>query len=68
MHVNCRDGVAITTNGDQFAEAGNPRSCAAWEGALDELETHNLLQPLGPKREVYQVTREGYRMAEFLRG
>jgi hypothetical protein len=68
MRVKFIDGVAITTNDKQFAEAGNPRSCAAWEGALDELETHNLIQPLGPKREVYQVTREGYRMAEFLRG
>jgi hypothetical protein len=67
MHVKFIDGVAITTNGKQFAQADNPRSAAAWEGALHELETHNLIQPLGPKREVYQVTREGYRMAEFLR-
>ena len=67
MHVKFIDGVAITTNGKQFAQVDNPRSAAAWEGALHELETHNLIQPLGPKREVYQVTAEGYRMAEFLR-
>jgi hypothetical protein len=36
MHVKFIDDVAITINGKQLVEAGNPRSCAAWKGALDE--------------------------------
>ena len=68
MHVNFIDGIAVTTNGKQFAQAGNPRSCAHGKARSNELETKNLMQPLGPKREAYQVTREGYRMADFLRG
>jgi len=27
MHVKFIDGVAVTTNDKQFAQAGNPRSC-----------------------------------------
>jgi hypothetical protein len=68
MHLKFIGGVQIQTNGKPFIEQDNPRSRATWEGALEELESLNLVQSLGPKREVYQVTRDGYNMAELLRG
>jgi hypothetical protein len=67
LHARYIGGVQIQAGGKQFIEDGNARSRAAWEGALHELERFDLIEPLGPKREVYQVTREGYRMSELLR-
>src|SRR5665647_854375 len=67
LHAIYINGVDIQTNGKQFIEKGNPRSRAAWEGALDELTNFGLIEDLGYKGEVFQVTRNGYAMAEMLR-
>jgi hypothetical protein len=60
-------GIAVQTNGKQFVQDNNPRSRAAWEGALEELANLDLVRTLGDKGEIYQLTREGYDVAELLR-
>ena len=44
-----------------------PAGAPAREGAVDELAHLGLIKALGHKGEVYQVTREGYDVAELLR-
>jgi hypothetical protein len=67
LHARFMDGVALQTNGKQLITDKNPRSIAAWEGAVDELAHLGLIKGLGHKGQIYQVTREGYDVAELLR-
>ncbi len=60
-------GFHVQTNGKQFVDAGNPRSRAAWEGAIDQLCRFGLLQERGYKGEVFGITNEGYRVADAIR-
>ncbi|SCB55046.1 hypothetical protein GA0061098_103420 [Bradyrhizobium shewense] len=64
LYAKLMTGPQLQTNGKQFVEVGNPRSSAIWEGALEELENDGLIKATGPKRQVFQVTREGYDMAD----
>jgi len=59
-------GLRIQTNGRQFAETGSARSEAKWEAALQELYSSGLIQDLGYKGEIYQLTQAGYDAADRL--
>jgi hypothetical protein len=59
-------GFHIQTNGKDFVGDNNPRNRAIWEGALGELERHALVSDAGHKREVFQLTRRGYEIAEII--
>jgi hypothetical protein len=61
-------GLRIQTNGRNFVEGRDPRSEAVWEGVLRELCDAGLLQDKGYKGEMYGVPREGYDVADLLRG
>ena len=67
MYLPHLGGVTFQTNGKQFIEQNNPRSRAVWEGALEELERKGLIKALGHKRQMFQVSREGYELAETLK-
>ena len=67
LKSNVKGGPFFHTNGKQFVEKGNPRSRAAWEGAIQELCGYDLLEPKGYKGEVFGVTRLGYEVADILR-
>jgi hypothetical protein len=62
-HLN---GIEVLTNRRSFVTGDNPRSRSLWEGAVDELAQKRLTKDLGHKGEVYEVTREGYALAEIL--
>ena len=59
-------GFHIQTNGKDFVGDNNPRTRAIWEGALKELENEGLVTDAGHKREVFQLTRRGYEIAEII--
>lgn len=61
-------GSTVQANETNFVEQGNPRSRAVWEGAVQELVDRVFLQPVGDKGEVFQVTRQGYEAADWLKG
>lgn len=65
-HAKYVNGEKLTTNGRQYIEAGNPRSRALWVGALEELTFAGLFQAIGHSGGVFQITREGYQVAETL--
>lgn len=60
-------GIHIQTNDKQFVKSRDPRSRAKWEGALKELCDYGLMEERGHKGEVYGVTNEGYRIADYLK-
>ncbi|MBW3590202.1 MAG: DUF4062 domain-containing protein [Actinobacteria bacterium] len=59
-------GTAIHVNGKSLIEGNDPRSMALWEGALEELENAGLIIAASYKREVFQLTRKGYEVADKL--
>lgn len=66
MKLSFMGGFHIQTNGKQFVEQNNPRSRAAWEGALSDLEIAGLVEPRGSEGNVFGVRREGYEVAATL--
>ena len=66
-HVGTLSGCEIGTNGRSFVTRGDARSEAQWRGAVAELEAHGLIKARSYKREVFQVTDLGYRVADAVR-
>jgi hypothetical protein len=67
MMVRTFGGLHLQANGKQLAEQGNPRAEALWQAAVRELLQNGLLQSVGQKGEVFEVTADGYRLADELR-
>src|SRR5207248_1234401 len=53
-------GLHIQAGVRNFVNRGDPRSEATWKGALDELRSLGLVEPLGNKESVFRITREGW--------
>lgn len=66
-YVRMMSGPALQTNGKNFIEDNDPRSAASWEGALEELRQYRMIKDRGSKGQVFQLTREGYQAADFIR-
>jgi hypothetical protein len=64
LRLHDSTGLGIQTNGKRLSETRNPRSEARWEKAIQELEALGLLTSKSYKREVFDVTDEGYRAAD----
>lgn len=60
-------GKGISANGKSFTERRNARSEAAGEAALRQLEEHGLVEAASYKREAFDVTEEGYRVADMIK-
>ncbi len=58
------DGLTIQVGSRNFTEGADARSQAMWEGAIQELEKLGLISPLGNKREIFKVTRDGFDAAD----
>lgn len=59
-------GAIVQANGKNFVEPDNPRSRAAWEGAVDDLVDLGFLDSVGHKGEMFRITRQGYEAADAL--
>lgn len=66
LKVRTMGGSTVQTNGKSFGTRGESRSEALWEAAVFELRDAGLLQDRGHKGEVFSMTNEGYRVADFL--
>lgn len=66
MHLRYLGGQTIQTNGINFADSKDRRSIARWEAALEQLLAEDLIVERGYKREVFEITAEGYEMADKL--
>jgi len=67
MKLRSMAGLDVITNHKHFTERGNPRSEAAWKGAVELLESHGLIEDLGWKSELFAVTADGYQIADILK-
>lgn len=64
MLLHYLGGVTLQANGkDLIADKGR-RTVATWEAALQELVAEGLLVERGQQGEVFEVTKEGYEVAE----
>jgi hypothetical protein len=68
MRLLTMSGLGIQTNDRQFAERGDPRSEAVWDGALLQLRNLDLLRDVGHKGEVFKLTAKGYEIADRIEG
>jgi hypothetical protein len=66
LRAETKDGLEIVTNGKNHVPALRPRERVRWDAALSELWTASLLKVI-THDEVYEVTDEGYQMADLLR-
>lgn len=65
--VEVLGGFLVQSNGREFVGDRDPRKRALWEGAIKELEDLGLIEDRGYNREIFGITREGYRVAELLK-
>jgi hypothetical protein len=60
-------GLILQVGGKNLVPQGDARAEATWLSALDELITLDLIRSMGPRNELYQLTRKGYDAADRLR-
>ena len=67
MFFSYMGGTDMQTNGKNLiTEKKSPREVAKWESALNELIEKDLVEEKGPKGEMFQVTSEGYNVADII--
>jgi hypothetical protein len=59
-------GLSIRAGNREFVERSNPRSEARWKKALEELVAIDYLRDQGYKGEIFEVTADGYDVADAL--
>jgi len=59
-------GNTIQTNGKNFITSNNRREEALWEAALQELESNELIKDPGHKGQVFELTNQGYLIADMI--
>jgi hypothetical protein len=67
LYLRVIGGPRIQVSGRTLNEAGNRRSQALWESALEELETLGLIKALNAEREVFGLTHVGYGVADQMK-
>jgi len=67
MMARTLSGLILQTNERQMCERQDARSEAKWQGAVRELVQQSLIEGRGHKGEVFNVTSEGYRVADELK-
>jgi hypothetical protein len=60
-------GSEIHSNDQVFNEDSGPRTIALWESAIEELESRGFVKATSERREVFEVTRQGYAAADGLK-
>lgn len=56
----------LQTNNKDFITDQSPRSIAIWEDALNQLVVNDLLVERGSKGNIFQITKQGYEVADGL--
>jgi hypothetical protein len=64
IHLRSSLGLAVQTNRKNFVQGMDPRSEATWKAALAELVHVGLLEAVGRKGNVFQITDAGYKLAD----
>jgi TIR domain len=67
LMLTTHDGFAVQANSKSLVDPQDARSAALWRAAVRQLLQNGLLEDRGVKGEVFEVTAEGYRVADELR-
>ena len=59
-------GSTIRAGKKTMVHGSDQRSLALWTGGLEDLQRHRYIKDVGHKRELFEVTREGYEAADRL--
>lgn len=59
-------GFDIQTNGNNLNTDDSPKTWANWDAAFEQLLAYDLIKDNGTKGEVYSLTMNGYKLAEYL--
>ena len=65
-HMRFLGGESIQVAGKAMLPDQEARTIAQWVGGLEDLQRRRYIKDLGHKREVFEVTREGYEAANGL--
>lgn len=66
--VNSLSGLSVNTGKWNFVDPdGGAREEARWNGAVDELENHGLIEDGSYKHQVFAVTHIGYKVADEIK-
>jgi len=57
-------GTSISAGKTEFIHSQDRKEVAEWEAALKELRALGLVEAMGPKGEIYEVTKAGYNFIE----
>jgi len=66
IHVKYMGGDDIQAGGQSMIPDKDPRTIACWLGGLEDLRRRRYVKDLGHKGEVFEVTREGFEVADEL--
>lgn len=67
LMVRTLQGLFVQANRKQLVQPMNARTEATWRGTIRDLVIKGLLDAVGSKGEVFNVTAEGYRVADALK-
>jgi hypothetical protein len=66
MHNRSMGGESIQVAGKAIIPDQEARTIARWVGGLEDLQRRRYIKDVGHKREVFEVTREGYEAPDGL--
>jgi len=67
LMVRTMSGLTVQTNGRQLCDTQDARTEAKWQRAVRDLIQQGLIEGRGHKGEVFNLTAEGFRLADELR-
>ncbi len=67
LHMVYLGGQRIQMGKEALELGQDTRKIALWKGGLEDLQRRRYIRDLGHKGEVFEVTREGYEVADELR-
>ncbi len=67
MYINHAGGATVQVGNRDFITSDSPREEARWKAAIDELLSYGLIEDVGYKREIFQLTKSGYDAADQIK-
>lgn len=66
LRLRCTTGQIIQVGGENLIPDETPRTTALWLGGFEDLLSRRYIMDVSHKGQVFEITREGYEMADTL--
>jgi hypothetical protein len=67
MYIGHAGGASVQVGNRNFIASDSPREEARWKAAIEELLNYGLIEDVGYKREIFQLTKSGYDVADQIK-